>query len=248
MATTYTANALAAGVLITEEINGETDFNFTFPDLSGNLTSGSVSYFTFESLRNPLTQTFSASIAYAKGEKEVGVNSKIQIKPNTKNLKFTLNNQNISVNNITTNGGTNQNDLIDTDMVSENGGPMLVGATKGTVLKLSSTNQPTAELIKVSVVQGSNGYATGDIITIAQGDLQALGFSNANGNLVITVGSILYDNNNSKFDTTDDFIWSANLQDGGADANNVVVWTPDVAVPVGGAKLYANGGIILEVD
>ena len=46
-----------------------------------NLTSGSVSYFTFESLRNPLTQTFSASIAYAKGEKEVGVNSKIQIKP-----------------------------------------------------------------------------------------------------------------------------------------------------------------------
>ena len=171
MATTYTANALAAGVLITEEINGETDFNFTFPDLSGNLTSGSVSYFTFESLRNPLTQTFSASIAYAKGEKEVGVNSKIQIKPNTKNLKFTLNNQNISVNNITT-----------------------------------------------------------------------------NGNLVITVGSILYDNNNSKFDTTDDFIWSANLQDGGADANNVVVWTPDVAVPVGGAKLYANGGIILEVD
>ena len=32
----YTAEELAAGVLITEELNGETDFNFIFPDLSGS--------------------------------------------------------------------------------------------------------------------------------------------------------------------------------------------------------------------
>lgn len=206
-----------------------------------------ISYFTFESLRNPLTQTYSGSIGYANGVKAVSATSLIKIKPNTKNEKFTLNNQNISVNNITTNGGTNENDLIDTDMVSENDGPMLVGATKGTVIKLFTTNQPTAELIKVSVVQGSNGYATGDIITIAQGDLQALGFTNANGNLVITVGSILYDNNNSIFDTTDDFIWSANLQNGGSKDNNVIEWTPSIVVPVGSAKLYAGGEVALEV-
>ena len=47
---------------------------------------------------------------------------------------------------------------------------------------------------------------------------------------------------------TDDYIWSAVLQDGGVDANNVVVWTPDVVVPVGGARLQASGNIILEVD
>ena len=146
MATTYTAEELAEGVLITEEINGETDFNFTFPDLSGNLTSGSISYFTFESLRNPLTQTFSASIAYAKGEKEVGVNSKIQIKPTG---SFPPQFENNEINNVA---------------------------------------------------------------------------------------------------KTDDYIWSAVLQDGGVDANNVVVWTPDVVVPVGGARLQASGNIILEVD
>jgi len=146
MATTYTAEELAGGVLITEEINGETDFNFTFPDLSGNLTSGSVSYFTFESLRNPLTQTFSASIAYAKGEKEVGVNSKIQIKPTG---SFPPQFENNEINNVA---------------------------------------------------------------------------------------------------KTDDYIWSAVLQDGGEVANNVVVWTPDVVVPVGGARLQASGNIILEVD
>ena len=146
MATTYTAEELAGGVLITEEINGETDFNFTFPDLSGNLTSGSVSYFTFESLRNPLTQTFSASIAYAKGEKEVGVNSKIQIKPTG---SFPPQFENNEINNVA---------------------------------------------------------------------------------------------------KTDDYIWSAVLQDGGEVANNVVVWTPDVVVPVGGARLQASGNIILEVN
>ena len=146
MATTYTAEELAGGVLITEEINGETDFNFTFPDLSGNLTSGSISYFTFESLRNPLTQTFSASIAYAKGEKEVGVNSKIQIKP-------------------------------------------------------TGSFPPQFE---------NNGI-----------------------------------NNIAK---TDNYVWSAVLQDGGDDATNVIVWTPDIVVPVGGARLQASGDIILEVN
>ena len=146
MATTYTAEELAEGVLITEEINGETDFNFTFPDLSGNLTSGSISYFTFESLRNPLTQTFSASIAYAKGEKEVGVNSKIQIKPTG---SFPPQFENNEINNIA---------------------------------------------------------------------------------------------------KTDNYVWSAVLQDGGDDATNVIVWTPDIVVPVGGARLQASGDIILEVN
>tara|TARA_R110000803_G_scaffold10486_1_gene32032 strand:- start:271 stop:711 length:441 start_codon:yes stop_codon:yes gene_type:complete len=146
MATTYTAEELAGGVLITEEINGETDFNFTFPDLSGNLTSGSISYFTFESLRNPLTQTFSASIAYAKGEKEVGVNSKIQIKPTG---SFPPQFENNEINNIA---------------------------------------------------------------------------------------------------KTDNYVWSAVLQDGGDDATNVIVWTPDIVVPVGGARLQASGDIILEVN
>ena len=71
----YTAEQLRKGVLVTDALIGETNFNFTFPSsLSGS------AYFTFETKRN-VTGSYDNVTALGKGDKEVGVNSSIVIKP-----------------------------------------------------------------------------------------------------------------------------------------------------------------------
>ena len=71
----YTAEQLREGVLITDELVGETNFNLSFPSsLSGS------AYFTFETKRN-VTGSYANVTPLGKGDKEVGVNSLIVIKP-----------------------------------------------------------------------------------------------------------------------------------------------------------------------
>ena len=53
--------------------------------------------------------------------------------------------------------------------------------------------------------------------------------------------------NSSTSGNTDDFIWSANVVDGGTLANNVLTWTPSVNVGVGTAKLRGTGGLAVNV-
>lgn len=72
---TYTAEQLREGVLITDALIGETNFNFSF---SSN-QSGSA-YFTFETLQNT-TGSYGGVVPLAKGAKSVGENSLIQVKP-----------------------------------------------------------------------------------------------------------------------------------------------------------------------
>jgi|TARA_R100000081_G_C4683933_1_gene98956 hypothetical protein len=127
----YTAEQLSEGVLVTDALIGETNFNFTFPSsLSGS------AYFTFETLKNS-NGSYANVTPLAKGDKEVGANSLIVIKP-------TATNQNIS-------------------------------------------------------------------------------------------------------GITDDFIWSAEVRDGGNDPNNVITWTPETNVGVGTAFLRGTGGISVNV-
>ena len=71
----YTAQQLNDGVLITDGLVGETNFNFTFPaSMSGS------AYFTFETLANN-TASYSGIVGLAKGIKSVVGTSKIQVKP-----------------------------------------------------------------------------------------------------------------------------------------------------------------------
>ena len=133
----YTAEQLSEGVLVTDALIGETNFNFSFSGSNSNPSnlSGSA-YFTFETLKNS-NGSYANVTPLAKGDKEVGVNSLIVIKP-------TATNQNIS-------------------------------------------------------------------------------------------------------GVTDDFIWSAEIRDGGSDANNVITWTPETNVGVGTAFLRGTGGISVNV-
>ena len=72
---TYTAEELRGQGTLTEAISGATSFEFTFPSsLSGS------AYFTFETKRN-VTGSYDNVTALGKGDKEVGVNSSIVIKP-----------------------------------------------------------------------------------------------------------------------------------------------------------------------
>lgn len=71
----YTAEQLREGVLITDALIGETNFNFIFPSsLSGS------AYFTFETKRN-ITGSYADVTPLAKGDKEVGGSSLIVVKP-----------------------------------------------------------------------------------------------------------------------------------------------------------------------
>ena len=71
----YTAEQLREGVLVTDALIGETDFNFTFP----SYLTGSA-YFTFETKRNA-TGSYDNVTPLGKGDKEVGASSLIVIKP-----------------------------------------------------------------------------------------------------------------------------------------------------------------------
>jgi hypothetical protein len=71
----YTAEQLREGVLITDELVGETNFNLSFPSsLSGS------AYFTFETKRN-VTGSYENVTPLAFGDKEVGASSLINISP-----------------------------------------------------------------------------------------------------------------------------------------------------------------------
>jgi len=82
----YTASQLAEGVLITDEITGETNFNFIFPSASyeesptANPPGTGSGYFTFETLPN-VNGGYSGVAPLAKGNKSVDANSKIVVKP-----------------------------------------------------------------------------------------------------------------------------------------------------------------------
>jgi hypothetical protein len=71
----YTAAQLSEGVLVTDALIGETNFNFTFPSsLSGS------AYFTFETKRNGKGY-YDNVTPLGKGDKAVGGSSLIVIKP-----------------------------------------------------------------------------------------------------------------------------------------------------------------------
>lgn len=71
----YTAEQLREGVLITDALIGETNFNFSFSsDQSGS------AYFTFETLQNA-TGSYAGVTPLAKGIKSIGANSLHVIKP-----------------------------------------------------------------------------------------------------------------------------------------------------------------------
>ena len=77
----YTAEQLSKGVLVTDAIEGETNFNFSFSGSNTNPSnlSGSA-YFTFETLQNG-TGSYDGVTPLGKGLKSVGANSLIVVKP-----------------------------------------------------------------------------------------------------------------------------------------------------------------------
>ena len=74
----YSPAQLEDGVLITDALIGETNFNFEFTGSNPNV-GAPQGYFTFETLKNN-TGSYANVTPLGKGDKEVGANSAIEIK------------------------------------------------------------------------------------------------------------------------------------------------------------------------